>query len=119
MKKQYRTSRGISIDIEALRLANESTVALGNMKVNAKGDIIDKNGNVVTTSQERVREYNKENPKAIKRVSIKPPIEEDQQLEEPKPKQTRSKARSTKKTTTEVELEDGSIEIINTNEDEK
>ena len=38
MKKAYRTALGKSIDMDNLRLANEGTIAIGNMKVNARGD---------------------------------------------------------------------------------
>jgi len=39
--------------MEAMRAQNEKTVAAGNMKVNAKGDVV-KRGQVVQTAKERV-----------------------------------------------------------------
>ncbi|CAB5215053.1 hypothetical protein UFOVP190_376 [uncultured Caudovirales phage] len=40
MSRIYKTSMGQSIDMDALKLANENTTAIGNMRVNARGDIL-------------------------------------------------------------------------------
>ena len=37
-KDIYKSSRGKSVDMGALRLKNEKERAVGNMKVNARGD---------------------------------------------------------------------------------
>ena len=43
-KDMYRSASGKTVDMGALRLKNEKTRAVGNMKVNARGDMInDKN----------------------------------------------------------------------------
>ena len=39
-KRMYRTMQGRMVDIEKLRAANESVQAVGNMNVNARGDVI-------------------------------------------------------------------------------
>lgn len=44
MKKTYTTAMGRSIDFESLRAANEETIAVGNMKVNARGDQLGSGG---------------------------------------------------------------------------
>ena len=46
-RKLYRTMQGRMVDIEKLRSANESVQAVGNMNVNARGDVIGPNGQVV------------------------------------------------------------------------
>jgi hypothetical protein len=46
-QKVYKTSRGKAVDIGALRLQNEHVRAVGNMNVNARGDRIDGEGNVI------------------------------------------------------------------------
>lgn len=51
-----RTAQGKMIDINALIAKNEKTRAVGNMKANARGDIIDSQGRVVKTVNERVGE---------------------------------------------------------------
>ena len=38
MSNVYRTTRGKMIDIDKLKLVNEETIAVGNMRVNARGD---------------------------------------------------------------------------------
>jgi hypothetical protein len=40
MSRTYKTIRGKSIDIDKLKLVNENTVAVSNMKVNARGDLL-------------------------------------------------------------------------------
>jgi hypothetical protein len=59
-----RTNRGQSIDMDSLLSANKSIPAVGNMKVNANGDVIDGKGNIVKRNEERVREYYRDNPKS-------------------------------------------------------
>ena len=46
-KRMYRTMQGRMIDIEKLRGANEDVRAVGNMNVNARGDVLNKSGQVV------------------------------------------------------------------------
>lgn len=48
MSKIYKTARGKMIDIDKVKLANETTVSVGNMKVNARGDVLGAGGKVVT-----------------------------------------------------------------------
>ena len=45
---KYRSAQGKIIDMAALAAKNEKTRAVGNMKVNARGDTIDSNGKVIT-----------------------------------------------------------------------
>jgi hypothetical protein len=40
-QKVYRTAQGKTVDLGALMLQNENTRAVGNMKVNARGDLVD------------------------------------------------------------------------------
>lgn len=40
MTRIYKTARGKSIDIDKIKLANESAVSVGNMRVNARGDLL-------------------------------------------------------------------------------
>jgi hypothetical protein len=40
-RKTYRTAQGKTVDLGALMLQNESIRAVGNMKVNARGDLVD------------------------------------------------------------------------------
>ena len=56
-KKMYRTMQGRMVDIEQLRSANESTLAVGNMNVNARGDVMGSSGQVVTPKAEVIKKY--------------------------------------------------------------
>jgi hypothetical protein len=55
-RKIYKTMQGKTIDFDALRLANELVPAIGNMKVNARGDQIGPNGTIVRTRDDIVQE---------------------------------------------------------------
>jgi len=63
-KKMYRTMQGRMIDIEKLRAANESIPAVGNMKVNARGDQLGAGGQVITPKETIMRKYY-EQPKGM------------------------------------------------------
>ena len=49
---KYRTAHGKTVDIDKLRLQNEDTIAVGNMKVNARGDQLGQGGKVIATRNE-------------------------------------------------------------------
>jgi hypothetical protein len=59
MATNHRTARGIPIDMDRVRLANEQTIAVGNMKVNARGDLLGAGGKVIQTRQQIMAEKNK------------------------------------------------------------
>lgn len=61
-----RSMRGREVDMEKLNLRNEMTPAVGNMKVNARGDELGKGGKVVKTREEILADYYKKNPRSIK-----------------------------------------------------
>ena len=54
--KKYRSANGKLIDIDGLRLANEDAIAVGNMRVNARGDELGPGGKVVKTRNDRMNE---------------------------------------------------------------
>ena len=63
-KRMYRTMQGRMVDIEKLRSANESVRAVGNMKVNARGDVLGAGGQVVTPKEQIIKKYY-EQPKGM------------------------------------------------------
>lgn len=79
-----RTAQGKMIDINALIAKNEKTRAVGNMKTNARGDIIDSHGKIIKTASERVNEaYTKTvGNKSANVVKNKPKIQEKLTKEE-------------------------------------
>jgi hypothetical protein len=48
MSRVYKSARGKMIDMDAVKLANEDTIAVGNMKINARGDKLGPGGQVDT-----------------------------------------------------------------------
>lgn len=61
-KKVYRTALGKSIDMDMLRKKNELTPAVGNVRVNARGDELGPGGQIIRKHEDVVRDYYKENP---------------------------------------------------------
>jgi len=58
MSKVTVTANGSAIDMEAIRLKNEQTVAVGNMRVNARGDELSPTTGQVTRSRnDRMTDY--------------------------------------------------------------
>ena len=54
--KNYRSAMGKTIDMAALASRNEHTRAVGNMRVNARGDTIDANGRIIKPVTDKVNE---------------------------------------------------------------
>jgi len=52
---QRRTNKGQFVDMDALSVKNENEIAVGNMKVNARGDKIGRNGEVVQKREDATR----------------------------------------------------------------
>jgi uncharacterized protein YfcZ (UPF0381/DUF406 family) len=60
-RKVYRTAQGKLVDLGALLLQNENTRAVGNMPVNARGDIVDSQNKPIDSKARQVsRQYSKQ-----------------------------------------------------------
>ena len=64
IRKQYRTMQGRIIDMDKLRSSNELQPAIGNMKVNARGDEIGTGGKILRTREQIMAQYYENNPNA-------------------------------------------------------
>lgn len=53
-QKTYRTAQGKIVDVGAMMVQHETVRAVGNMSVNARGDIIDNQDRVLATRGEQV-----------------------------------------------------------------
>jgi hypothetical protein len=53
---KHRSALGKTVDMGALIAKNEKTLAVGNMKVNARGDTVDSHGRIVKSVNEKVNE---------------------------------------------------------------
>ena len=56
-RKTYKTMRGKMVDMEQLQQRNELTPAVGNARVNARGDELGPGGKVVRKREDLMREY--------------------------------------------------------------
>lgn len=53
--KIYKSAMGKTVDMGALQLQNETVRAVGNMNVNARGDVIDNRNRVIDKKSQQVR----------------------------------------------------------------
>ena len=53
----HRTANGRFLDINSLRIQQEKTIAVGNSRQNARGDILGPGGQVVETRDQRMKNY--------------------------------------------------------------
>jgi hypothetical protein len=51
----YRSAQGKMVDMSVLAAKNEKVRAVGNMNVNARGDVIDENNNIIKDNTKRVK----------------------------------------------------------------
>ena len=57
----YRTAQGKTLDMGSLVLQNENVRAVGNMNVNARGDILDDKNQVIQPKTQQVnQQYNQQ-----------------------------------------------------------
>lgn len=65
-KKEHRSMRGKVVDMDLLRKRNELTPAVGNARVNARGDELGPGGKIVRKREDIIREYYDQSPNAVK-----------------------------------------------------
>jgi uncharacterized membrane-anchored protein len=58
-KKQYRSAMGKTVDMGSLLLQNEGVRAVGNMGVNARGDVINGNNRIIEKKSRQVQRHNR------------------------------------------------------------
>jgi hypothetical protein len=56
----YKTMQGREVDMDSLLQKNETMPAVGNVRMNARGDELGTGGKVVRTREEIVAQYNKD-----------------------------------------------------------
>jgi len=72
-KKVYTTAQGKSVDLGAIILQNEHVRAVGNMNVNARGDLLDGSSRVIDQRNQQVtRQMERNTQTAPTGVSTKP-----------------------------------------------
>ena len=123
--KTVKTARGRELNMSAIAIQNETARAVGNVPVNARGDIIDNRGNVkVSREQVTKQAYKEAAPDATaKEVGIKEDdaqVAEQQSKKAKKPKEVNRELREREDGSQyiEVEYSDGSMDTVEINEDE-
>lgn len=61
-RRTYRTANGKSIDLDLLIQRNELTPAVGNARVNARGDELGPGGKIVRKREDVLRDYYQSSP---------------------------------------------------------
>ncbi len=56
-KKVYRTANGKTVDMDLLRQRNELTPAVGNSRVNARGDELGPGGKIIRTREQVLQDF--------------------------------------------------------------
>ncbi len=80
MSKIHRSARGDAVDMDMVRLSNESTIAIGNMRTNARGDELGHGGKVVKTRAQIMSEYHKLNTDVPHDIPIGPSTVEQTEM---------------------------------------
>jgi hypothetical protein len=62
-RKTYRSAMGKEVDLEKLRNQNELVLAVGNARVNARGDEIGAGGKIIRKREDVLKDYYKGKPK--------------------------------------------------------
>lgn len=57
-KQTYKSAQGKTIDLGTIKLRNEHVRAVGNMNVNARGDVLDSNNQIVEQKSRQIQRQN-------------------------------------------------------------
>ena len=68
--KIYRTAMGKTVDIGALMLQNENTRAVGNMGVNARGDIVNNQNQVIEKRSRQIQRQSQKTTSAARDIPV-------------------------------------------------
>jgi len=69
-RKVHRSANGKIVDMDLLRQRNELTPAVGNARVNARGDQLGAGGKIVRKKEELLKDYYQSNPGVIEEQSV-------------------------------------------------
>lgn len=76
-QKTYRTMQGKMVDMDMLRKRNELTPAVGNAKVNARGDELGPGGKIVRKKEDVVKEYYDNTKGVVNQQAVRRTTEKD------------------------------------------
>ena len=98
-KKMYRSMRGKPVDIELLAKKSELVPAVGNAKVNARGDRLGPGGVIIEKREDMVKEYYNQVGSAKPKADT---IGQESVVEEKETAVEKKKTTNKRKTTTEI-----------------
>lgn len=123
MTARHRTYKGLEFNMSAFAEKNADARAVGNVPMNARGDIVDAKGNVKISAGQIAKGLSAINNKKVTQVSLKQDeetapvknasIKPDAQAAEPY-EVARKVVGTTEGDVVEIEYSDGSIEILKT-----
>jgi hypothetical protein len=64
-RKVYKTMQGKAVDMDLLRQKNELTPAVGNARVNARGDELGPGGKIIRKREDLLADYYRDNPERV------------------------------------------------------
>lgn len=99
-RKVYKTMRGKVVDMELLQQRNELTPAVGNARVNARGDELGPGGKIIRKKEDILREYYETNNRV---QSEQIPARE--KVVQPVAEQTKAGVKSNKTTRAQQKME--------------
>ena len=95
-RKVYKTAQGKVIDMDMLRQKNELVPAVGNARVNARGDELGPGGKIVRTREEILNDYYATTEGTPEEIAVATPVE--QPVIQETPAEPAVKKRTSKKT---------------------
>ncbi|MEK9805210.1 MAG: hypothetical protein VW551_02820 [Euryarchaeota archaeon] len=116
-QKTYTTMQGKQIDMDLLRKRNELTPAVGNVRVNARGDELGPGGKIIKKREDVIKDYynNSSMPVADEPSHLTQPASTEQ-VE--KPKASTKKTSKAQKKVEEAELSKDEQEMFEDMDDE-
>jgi|DEB0MinimDraft_4_1074332.scaffolds.fasta_scaffold75446_1 hypothetical protein len=81
-RKQYKSMQGKTIDMDLLRQKNELTQAVGNARVNARGDELGPGGKIIKKREDVLKDFYDEN---VVPVPDDAPVKAEKVAEAPEP----------------------------------
>ena len=106
-KKVYRSANGKIVDMDLLRQRNELTPAVGNAKVNARGDELGKGGKIIRKREEVLRDYYESS-----QASVQDEVIARKPAPEPVQEETKKTTKKVTKKAQEAEAQDAQDEWV-------
>ena len=100
-RKQYKSMQGKPVDMDLLRQRNELTPAVGNARVNARGDELGPGGKIIKKREDVLRDFYEDNvaptqfEASEKAPVVEEPTVEATEVETPKARSTKAKTGQT------------------------